>query len=143
MKNKRLYNIYNGMKQRCNDSNHISYKYYGAKGIIVEWNTFKEFESWALSNGYTNDLEIDRINSNLNYCPSNCRWTTRQIQNRNATIRTTNKTGVKGCYYEKRASKYRQQIKVDGKNISLGYFETIDECKAAREKYIKDNNITQ
>ena len=66
MKNKRLYNIYNGMKQRCNDSNHTSYKYYGAKGIIVEWNTFKEFESWALSNGYTNDLEIDRINSNLN-----------------------------------------------------------------------------
>jgi hypothetical protein len=44
MKNKRLYNIYNGMKQRCNDSNHISYKYYGAKGIIVEWDNFKDFE---------------------------------------------------------------------------------------------------
>jgi len=44
---------------------------------------------------------------------------------------------------EKRASKYRQQIKVNGKNTSLGYFETIEKCKAARDKYIKDNNIAQ
>ena len=143
MKNKRLYNIYNGMKQRCNNPNHNSYSYYGIKGITVEWASFKEFELWALSNGYFDDLEIDRINPALNYCPSNCRWTTRQIQNRNAIIRTTNKTGVKGCYYEKRASKYRQQIKIDGKNISLGYFETIDECRIARETYIKENNILQ
>lgn len=141
MKNKRLYNIYNGMKQRCNNPNHNSYSYYGAKGITVEWVNFEGFEIWALSNGYADDLEIDRLNSALNYCPSNCRWATRQIQNRNATIRTTNKTGVKGCYYEKRASKYRQQIKVDGKNISLGYFETIDECRIARETYIEENNI--
>jgi len=143
MKNKRLYNIYNGMKQRCNNPKHNSYSYYGAKGIIVEWGNFKEFELWALSNGYVNGLEIDRINSTLNYNPFNCRWTTRQIQNRNATIRAANKTGVKGCYYEKRASKYRQQIKVNGKNISLGYFNTIAECKVSREKYIKDNNISQ
>lgn len=96
-----------------------------------------------MSNGYANNLEIDRLDSSLNYCSSNCRWTNRQIQNRNSAIRNTNQTGVKGCYYEKRASKYRQQIKIDGKNISLGYFKTIDECKAAREKYINDNNITQ
>lgn len=143
MNNKRLYSIYNSMKQRCNNSNHISYKYYGAKGIIVEWINFKDFELWALSNGYADNLEIDRLDPALNYCPSNCRWSTRQIQNRNATIRTTNKTGVKGGYYEKRASKYRQQIKIDGKNISLGYFKTIKECNDAREKYIKDNNIIQ
>lgn len=141
MKNKRLYNIYNGMKQRCNNPKHNSYNYYGAKGIAVDWTNFKDFEDWALSNGYADNLEIDRVDSLLNYCPSNCRWVNRQIQNRNAAIRATNKTGVKGCYFEKRASKYRQQIKIDGKNISLGYFETIEECRAAREKYIKDNNI--
>lgn len=143
MKNKRLYNIYNGMKQRCNNPKHNSYSYYGAKGIVVEWDNFKEFESWALFNGYADNLEIDRVNSTLNYCSSNCRWTTRQIQNRNAATRTTNKTGVKGCYYEKRANKYRQQIKINGKNISLGYFNTIEECNAARKKYIRDNNISQ
>ena len=143
MKNKRLYNIYNAMKQRCNNPKTSNYKYYGAKGITVEWDNFKDFEYWALSNGYSDDLEIDRIDSNLNYCYSNCRWTTRQIQSRNTNIRFSNKTGVKGCYYEKRASKYRQQIKVNGKNISLGYFKTIEECKFAREKYIKENNILQ
>lgn len=143
MKNKRLYNIYNGMKQRCNNPNHISYKYYGGKGIIVEWSTFKEFEEWSLLNGYSDKLEIDRLNPLLNYLPSNCRWTTRQIQNRNATIRSSNKTGVKGCCLCKKTSKYQQQIKINGKNISLGYFKTIDECKIARENYIKNNNITQ
>lgn len=131
------------MKQRCTNPKHTSYRYYGARGIIVEWSNFKEFKSWALVNGYKNDLEVDRLNPKLNYCASNCRWVTRQLQNRNAAIRTSNKTGVKGCYYEKRAHKYRQQIKINGKNISLGYFNSIEECKAARDKYIKDNNITQ
>lgn len=143
MKNKRLYNIYNGMKQRCYNPKHISYKYYGGKGITVEWKTFKEFELWALSSGYDSILEIDRINPLFNYRSDNCRWVTRQVQNRNTSIRKTNSTGVKGCYYEKRASKYRQQIKVNGKNISIGYFNTIQECKEAREKYIKENNIQQ
>lgn len=133
------------MKQRCYDTNHISYKYYGLKGISIdkEWDKFEDFESWSLNNGYNDSLEIDRIKSNLNYSSSNCRWTTRQLQNRNTTIRTSNKTGVKGCYFEKRASRFRQQIKINGKNISLGYFDTIEECKIARENYIKDNNIAQ
>jgi len=42
MKNKRLYNIYNGMKQRCNDSNHISYKYYGAKCKVAREKFIKD-----------------------------------------------------------------------------------------------------
>lgn len=143
MKNKRLYTIYNNMKQRCNNPNLYSYKYYGNKGIIIEpeWDKFEKFEDWSLNNGYSNNLTIDRIDSNKNYCSNNCRWVTRYIQNRNTNIRTSNKTGVKGCYYEKRASKYRQQIKVNYVNISLGYFNTIEECKEARLKYIIDNNI--
>lgn len=79
-KNKKLRRIFAGMLQRCYNSNNKSYNCYGAKGIKVcdEWlNNPSIFEEWALSNGYEDNLTIDRINSNKDYCPENCRWVTK------------------------------------------------------------------
>ena len=83
----RLYRIWWGMIGRCENIHHISYKYYGARGIKVceEWrNDFKSFYDWAIANGYKDDLTIDRIDCNSDYKPSNCRWATykEQIANR-------------------------------------------------------------
>lgn len=76
----RLYRIWLQMKQRCYNEKNDAYKYYGGKGVCVcdEWrNDFSTFEQWANTNGYRDDLTIDRINSNKNYEPSNCRWISR------------------------------------------------------------------
>jgi len=91
--NIRLYHIWLHMKRRCYDIKAHNYKYYGARGITVcdEWkNDFMAFYDWAIVNGYSDDLSIDRINVNGNYEPSNCRWITmtEQQSNRRNSIKT-------------------------------------------------------
>lgn len=84
---KRLYNIWSCMKQRCNNPNHTAAPWYHDKGIRVcpEWNdNYKEFESWALSHGYNPTLTIDRIDSGRDYSPNNCQWITLKENQRRA-----------------------------------------------------------
>lgn len=84
MSNTRIYNEWKGMRRRCSNPNTPKYKFYGGKGIKVcpEWDKsgdgFNSFYNWALSNGYQDDLTIDRIDENKDYCPENCRWITKE-----------------------------------------------------------------
>lgn len=76
----RLYRIWIGFRQRCNNQNNPSYHRYGGRGITVcdEWkNDFSAFRDWALANGYTDNLTIDRKNNDGAYSPENCRWITK------------------------------------------------------------------
>lgn len=88
--NTRLYSIWHKMIDRCKNSNNTYYHCYGGRGIKVcdEWKEFKNFYIWAIKNGYTDNLSIDRINNNDNYKPTNCRWADNKTQSRN---RRTNK----------------------------------------------------
>ena len=81
----RLFKIWTGMHERCERAKHKYFKDYGGRGIKVcdEWNDYISFAEWARTNGYTDDLSIDRIDTNGNYEPSNCRWSTEKEQHNN------------------------------------------------------------
>ena len=82
----RIYNIWSSMKRRCYLKTHIYYSNYGARGIKVckEWKEdFMSFYNWSMENGYRDDLTIDRINNDKDYCPENCRWITNKEQQNN------------------------------------------------------------
>jgi hypothetical protein len=77
--NQRIKSIFRGMKQRCYNPNDKAYCFYGSKGIQIysEWlDNPKSFEDWAIENGYNDNLTIDRIDEDKDYCPDNCRWVT-------------------------------------------------------------------
>ena len=84
--NKKLYGVWNGIKQRCTNENNKSYKNYGGRGIKMddEWaSNYESFYNWAMRSGYQDGMEIDRIDNDGNYCESNCRFVKRDIQANN------------------------------------------------------------
>lgn len=84
----KLHSTLHGMKYRCYNPNCSEYKDYGGRGISVcdEWlNDYQSFKEWALNNGYHDDLTIERIDVNGNYCPENCTWIPLKDQSLNTT----------------------------------------------------------
>lgn len=85
----KLHSRWRNIKERCYNPKNPCYKHYGGRGIAMcdEWkNDFMAFYSWAMENGYTDELTVDRIDYNKGYSPQNCRlvgWVEQQNNKRN------------------------------------------------------------
>lgn len=92
----RLYRIWTNMLSRCERPSNHRFADYGGRGITVcaDWHDSGSFLRWALANGYADDLQLDRIDNDGAYCPSNCRFVTPR-QN-TANMRNSVKYMVRG-----------------------------------------------
>lgn len=134
--NCRLYRIWNNMKRRCYTKTNHDYKDYGKRGISLceDWkNDFNNFYTWAINNGYKDNLTIDRINNDGNYEPSNCRWITNREQQYNK--RKTLKIEYKGI--SKTITQWEQFL---GMGRGKLYWR-LNKMKMPFEKAIINNNL--
>lgn len=140
----KLYNIWKNMKNRCLNKNNPQSKDYLGRGITVcnDWLDFEKFKDWAYSNGYSENLTIDRIDNDLGYYPANCRFTTYNIQARNKRkLMATNTSGFRGITRVTNSSSWAAQIVVDNKHIHIGAYATKELAAAAYDKYVRDNKL--
>lgn len=140
----RLYSIWKGIKSRCCQPSCSIYYKYGGRGITMceEWKTSSSsFFEWALNNGYSDNLTIDRIDSDKGYFPQNCRWATFQEQNSHLKMLKNNKSGYRGISWNKNSKKWISTISVENKTKRIGSFLTQKDAVEARNKYIDDYNL--
>jgi hypothetical protein len=133
----RLYSIWLDMKKRCHNPQNKEYKNYGGRGITVygEWATdYVAFHKWAINNGYTDKLTLDRIDVNKGYSPENCKWSTWVEQGRNKRLSPKNTSGVSGVAYKKQRGLYVARIGVNGKRIFIGEYKSFNEAVNARKE---------
>ena len=125
----KLWKSWNTMLWRCNPKNKRHHVWYSDRGIKVceEWQSYTRFKEWALSNGFKEGLTIDRIDSNKNYEPCNCRWITQ----------AENVKNIKECKSWISVSKYDlngnfietyRSISSASKSVDKGTREGIKKC---------------
>lgn len=105
-----------------------------------EWSSsFEAFRDWAFGNGYTDELEIDRIDPNGNYEPGNCRWVNRVHQMTNTRKRRNARTSrFKGVSRHSQNASWVAQIHSSGQTINLGSFKTqLEAAKAYDAEAVK------
>jgi len=125
-----LYKVWSAIRERCINKNCSTYEYYGGRGIDIcnDWlNNPRAFIEWALCHGWEKGLQIDRIDNDGNYQPSNCRFVTRGDNARNVRlIRKNNTTGYRGVYKKGYYSEnpFVAGLSVNSKTINLGCFSS-------------------
>ena len=149
----RLYAVWNQMIQRCHYPTSANFKYYGARGIqvIPHWrNNPIAFYKWAENNGYEEGREIDRIDNDYGYTPSNCQWVSHKVNSNNkSSSGKVNSTGYKGvvkysdgyCLHADRNAEGiletpAQVAIIDDRENGMGHFPRIPYSKFTWEKIV-------
>ncbi len=149
LKNNIAYKQWGRAKSRCNNKNSPSYKTYGGRGIKMHklWETNpKKYVSYvsSLPNAFNEGRTIDRVHNDFGYEPMNLRWSTQSEQVNNQRVGRpgiVNYIGVSISNKRKDGKPFISSLRVKGKLIYLGNFETAIEAAQVRNDYIDEHNL--
>lgn len=129
------YNSWHQMKQRCLNPNDKRYEDYGGRGITIceRWMDFNNFLA-DMGEKPDKSYSIDRIDNEKGYYPGNCKWASREEQQRNNRVQKNNSFGVRGVSYDNSRGKYLAQMYCERKRVLMERFDTLDEAIEARKQ---------
>jgi hypothetical protein len=82
-----LYSRWNSMWCRVSPTyKHRDHYYERGIGVCDEWKSYSAFKMWAINNGFSPELELDRENNDQGYSPQNCRWVPKLVNNSNRSV---------------------------------------------------------
>lgn len=146
---RRLYQIHQNMIQRTSNPNNAGYRIYGGKGVKIcdQWRDFETFRRWALSNGYRDNLTIDRIDGDGDYEPANCRWVTKRENslNRKTLLTKEQVAEIRTLYMQ--GHDLRSIRKKTGRNLNTLHYiirnthYTDDSYDAAESERLHQENL--
>lgn len=126
---KHLRSVRYRMFNRCDDPKSEFYSRYGGRGISVckEWrDCAKCFFDWCLANGWGEGKQIDRIDNDGNYEPSNCRFVNAAVNGLNRSVASPYGPGVHPHNHG-----FAARIRINGRKTFLGTFATAEEASNA------------
>lgn len=145
LSNTKIYKVWNSMMERCHNLNSSNYSRYGAKGISVcdDWHNPRIFISWALINGFAENLTIERKNFNFGYTPNNCTWILLKDQAKNRGKSVKNTSGYVGVNYHKVKKAWSARITIEGIRKEIGLYNSAEQAHNARTQYFISNDLTE
>jgi hypothetical protein len=136
----RLYDIWRGIRQRCDNPKASGYADYGGRGIkvISDWYQYTVFRQWAIGCGYADNLSIERRDVDGDYTPQNCYWACNTIQACNKRKRD----GKTSKFIGVASNKQNWQAYIDYKGVrtNLGTYSTPEEAALIRDNYVKEHD---
>ena len=137
-----LYRVWKNMKLRCLNPNATGYENYGGRGIQVcdEWmHDYQAFHDWAMAEGWTEDLQIERIENDDDYSPGNCTFIDRHLQQINR--RNWQGSDYRGVCFHKQSGRWMAYLNTREGREYLGLHETSRSAAMARDNFIIDNQL--
>ena len=135
------YRAWKGMKGRCTNKNYHSYHRYGGRGISVcnEWiNSFENFLR-DMGKAPSPNHQLDRIDNDKGYSPTNCRWVTPK-ENSNNRSKYKSKSGYTGVFYREEKQRYEVNVNINRKSKHIGVYKTLKDAVNSRKNFIIEYN---
>lgn len=130
-----IYKKWLKINSRCKDKTPRVKRRYSDRGISVcdEWKIPEPFIEWAISNGYREGLEIDRIDNDKGYFPENCRFVNRTCNSMNRSAR--NCSGVSGIEMTTTGS-FVFAIRLRYKKHRIGVYDNLEQAMSVRKAFV-------